>query len=302
MPNSSIDLHLHSHYSDGHASPAEIVRHAAEIGLKTISITDHDNLNGWREAQFVAEQVGIDLVSGIEFTARWDRCSAGPRSPGPGQNIDILAYFFNPRDTNLISFCDDLLDDLNARVTKCCELLRSAGYSISINDVIDENPYYPGASQLISALYRRGLAPDWEAAFEIFAHFWPQVRTTVFTIQQAIQAAHNAGGIAILAHPVIVRCNGEERLTESALETFLEAGLDGLEIYHPMLDNAARQHFLSLAKRYNLLVSGGSDEHGPSGGFSRMGCEPVTYPMLAAMQQRAQKYPKTASGVVSAKK
>lgn len=296
MPNSSIDLHLHSHYSDGHASPAEIVRHAAEIELKTISITDHEHLKGWLEAQFTAAQVGIELIPGIEFTARWDQCEAPGQAVRKGQDIDILAYFFDPQDASLINFCDSLLADLRARVSTCCELLSTAGYPISIYDVMDENPYYPGASQLISALYRRRQAVDWQAAFELFAHFWPQVRRTSHSLPQIIQAAHAAGGVAILAHPVIVRCEEGKLLNDSELATFLDAGLDGLEIYHPLLDSSARQHFQDMAQRYDLVISGGSDEHGPNGGFSRMGSELVTYPMLAAIQARARQYAKPEPG------
>jgi predicted metal-dependent phosphoesterase TrpH len=290
MPNSSIDLHLHSHYSDGQASPAEIIRHAAEIGLKTISITDHDNLNGWQEAQFIASEVGLDLIPGIEFTARWEGCPKAEQSAGPGQNVDILAYFVNPQDTGLKALCDDLLADLRVRISECCKLMSAAGFPISIFDVSDENPHYPGASQLIRALCRRGHALDWNAAFELFARFWPQVRTSHFTVQEVIQAAHAAGGATVLAHPVVVRCDGYDLLSENDLQSFLEAGLDGLEIYHPILDSSTRQYFSKLAKQYELVVSGGSDEHGPEGGFSRMGSELVTYPMLAAIRQRAQKY------------
>jgi len=290
MANSSIDLHLHSHYSDGHASPAEIIRYAAAIGLKTISITDHDHFRGWQESRLTASQFGLELIPGVEFTARWDGCSSQARTPSPGQNIDILSYFFNPQDTNLINFCGDLLDDLKLRITNCCKMLSEAGYSIGIDDVVNENPYYPGSSQLISALYHKGLTADWDQAFELFANFWPQVRTTDFTVRQVIQAAHKAGGIAILAHPVIVRCFGDELLTDDALQLFIDAGLDGLEVNHPMQDSRARRHFLNLAEKHHLLISGGSDEHGPDGGFSRMGSELVTAPMLAAMQVRAQKY------------
>jgi predicted metal-dependent phosphoesterase TrpH len=290
MPNSSIDLHLHSHYSDGQASPAEIIRYAAEIGLKTISITDHDNLNGWPEGHFIASQVGIDLIPGIEFTARWDGCLASGQTAGPGQDIDILAYFVNPQDTGLKALCADLLADLSERIGTCCELMSAAGYPISIFDVRDENPHYPGAGQLIKALYRRGHAPDWSAAFELFSRFWPRVRTSNFSAQEVIQAAHAAGGVAILAHPVVVRCEGYDLLAEKDLQSFLDAGLDGLEIYHPALDSSARHYFLMLAKKYDLLVSGGSDEHGPDGGFSRMGSELITYPMVASMQLRARGY------------
>lgn len=290
MPNSSIDLHIHSHYSDGNASPAEIVRHAAEVGLKTISITDHDNSNGWQEAHFVAEQVGIELVPGIEFTARWDGCPAPIHAPGPGQNVDILAYYIDPQDAGLHRLCTDLLAEMTERVSSCCERISAAGYPISIYDVSDENPHFPGASQLISALYRRGHAQDWQEAFEMFARFWPDVRTTDFTVQDIIQAIHTSGGAAILAHPTIVRCKQDELLTEQAFRSFLEAGLDGVEVFHPILDNAARQHFLRLARRYDLVVSGGSDEHGANGAFSRMGSELVTYPMLAAIQERARQY------------
>lgn len=289
MGNSVCDLHIHTHYSDGRASPADILHHAESIGLKTISITDHDTLNGVREAARVAASLGLEIIPGIELTARWDACASPYRKDRQGQDVDVLGYFFDSEDPAFQEFVQAAFSDLGGRIGECCDRLNAAGYPITLFDVEDENPHYPGTLQLISALWRKGYADSYVTAYALFARQWQAVRLSHWTVAQVTGAIHAAGGAAVLAHPVSVAC-GEGWLDRAHLRLLVEAGLDGLEVYHPRLDAAARTHFLGLAKELDLVVSGGSDEHGRPGRFARMGSELITTQMVKDLRERAARH------------
>jgi 3',5'-nucleoside bisphosphate phosphatase len=288
MPNTCCDLHLHTYYSDGRASPAETLHHASEIGLMTVAITDHDNLNGASEAAQVANRLGLELVPGIELTAHWDGCPPANGDQGHGQDVDILGYFFNPADPALLDFTNQAMDDLRQRIEGACTLVSAAGYPMTIFDILDENPRYPGAMQFILALRHKNYARRWSEAYPIFSTVWSQVRCCQHSVEHAIQTLHQAGGVAVLAHPVMVRCGAGGLLQSQQLAELVDMGLDGLEIHHPRMDAEARLHFYSLAKEFNLEVSGGSDEHGWKDGFTRMGSELVTYEMVNGLRERAR--------------
>ena len=89
-----IDLHTHTHYSDGRASPQELLQHAASIGIHTLAITDHDNANGYRAGLALAHSLGIDLIPALELTCRWDAA----RMPPGRSDIDLLGYFIDPEN------------------------------------------------------------------------------------------------------------------------------------------------------------------------------------------------------------
>jgi predicted metal-dependent phosphoesterase TrpH len=290
MPNTSIDLHLHTYYSDGRTSPAEMLHHAASIGLKVVAITDHDNLNSAQEASHVAKVLGLELVSGVELTAHWGECPPADGDPGDGQDVDILGYFFDPAHPALQEFTHQAMSDLRQRIEDACQVVSDAGYPMTIFDVLDENPRYPGAIQFINALRHKGYARRWSEAYPIFSTVWSQVRSCRATVEMAIQVLHRAGGVAMLAHPVAVACETGGLLKSQQLAKLVELGLDGLEIHHPRLDAEARLHFYALARQFNLAVSGGSDEHGWKDGFTRMGSELITYEMVNSLRERAKLY------------
>ncbi|MGE5123439.1 MAG: hypothetical protein ACM3H7_02910, partial [Acidobacteriaceae bacterium] len=154
---------------------------------------------------------------------------------------------------------------------------------------LDENPRYSGAAQLVRSLERLGYAQSWNDALLLFNSHWSRVRLAGFSHQQVIEAIHAAGGVAVLAHPVFMKWNGAWIGADQAAN-LASAGLDGLEIYHPRMDPAARAHYLSLAGKFDWIITGGSDEHGGAGEFSRLGSELVTYEMVHAARQRADRY------------
>jgi predicted metal-dependent phosphoesterase TrpH len=284
-PTATIDLHIHTHYSDGKYSPADILRHAARIGLETVALTDHDNTGGVREALPLARELGLELIPAIEFTCRWPACDA---PPGLG-DIDVLGYFVDLDDPDFRAFERATLDDIHARTADCCARLTAAGHPLSLDDVFAENPRYAGILPLILAVQSKGYAGEWEPAVQLVTEHWVRVRLSCFTIQQVIASIHRAGGVAVLAHPVTVKCGGDDLLGADQLALLVEAGLDGLEVYHFRLDEPARAHFLALARQFDLLVSGGSDDHGWFSELKHVGNQPVTPDLVESLRARSVK-------------
>lgn len=289
MSNALCDLHLHTHYSDGKASPAELLHYAAEIGLKTVSITDHDNCNAAQEAANVSLELGLELVSGVEITTRWQSCLTKFEYGGQTDDVDLLGYFMDSSNTEFMQFLKNCMNDYSQRLDDCCNRLTKSGFPITIYDVLDENPRCPSPISLLTGLIHTQNANNLPEAYALFIQHWPEVQPCACTIFQAIQAIHQAGGAAVLAHPIAVNC-GAGWISAEQLKPLVDAGLDGLEIAHPRMDDDARRHFLALAKRYQLVITGGSDEHGESPCFSRIGSQIVTYDMVYSLQQRALSY------------
>jgi predicted metal-dependent phosphoesterase TrpH len=282
MPNTTCDLHMHSYYSDGCNSPADLLHYATDMGLKTLSLTDHDTLAGLAEAQHVADRLGLELIPGVEMTTTW----AG----GAGAQIaDVLGYYFDPQHPALLETCQQARQDFETRVFQACRVLNDRGIYLSFHELLDQNPRYPGPGQMIQALIQNGQAADWMEGYTLYQQVWSQIPLPRLTFAEGIAAIHAAGGVAVLAHPVSVR--GQSGLLgENELAQMAAAGLDGLETEHPRLNPAERVHFRALAAQFGLAVSGGSDEHGWNGGFTRLGSELVSYAMVNDLRAKAARY------------
>ncbi len=276
----TIDLHTHTYYSDGRAAPEELLTYAAQIGIKTLAITDHDNMHGTREGAPLARRLGIELIPAVEFTARWDELP----SPPDFRNIDVLGYFVDTFNPSLGAFETAALEDIHAGIAVCCQRMTDAGYPIRIEDVFVLNPRYAGALYLIDTVVAKGYADGWNTSAALVDRFINQVPLTSHTIAQVIAAIRSAGGTAVLAHPVLVR-NHNAWLDEKWMGYLVDMGLEGIEIYHLRLDETARRYFLRLAKRFNLAVTGGSDDHGWPTGFPRLGGQPVTQEMVERLRR-----------------
>jgi 3',5'-nucleoside bisphosphate phosphatase len=278
---SQIDLHMHTFYSDGMFSPAEVIEGASRKGIRSLAITDHANTRGSREAVPLARAAGIELIPGIEITCRWPRGELPPEYA----DVDVLGYFIDLEDRELLAFEEVLLFELHQRVAHLCDRMTRAGYPLSMQDVFNESQNYGGGGPMIDAVLRKGYAAASKEANELVDTFWYTDRTTPFTIKSVIEQIHLAGGVAVLAHPTGVHPRGDV-LEAGKLHELVDAGLDGLEVYHHRLNESDRQHFLKLAKEFSLAVTGGSDMHGGSHGLDRLGSQPVTEEMLEALRQR----------------
>ncbi|NLF74475.1 MAG: PHP domain-containing protein [Chloroflexi bacterium] len=275
------ELHMHSTYSDGSVTPEGLLEHAQQIGLSVVAITDHDNAHGSRAAVPAAARLGIELIPAIELTGRWDDCYR----PGWGGDVDILGYFVDLDDPHFRRVEQATLDDIQGRIEACCARLTAAGYPVTMDDVFAQNPRYGGARQLRQALQARGYVDNYDESIELFTEHWQHVRLSCFTIEEHIATIRAAGGVAVLAHPQGIRC-GEGWIGADRLARVVEMGIDGIEIYHRHMDEAARAHFMPLAEQFSLLISGGSDEHGFSPDLPHMGGQPVTRAMVEGLRAR----------------
>ena len=287
-PFYEVDLHTHTYYSDGRASPAELAERAAALGIKVLAIADHDSARGAREALPIAEQLGIRLIPAMECTCRWDACRLSPEE----SDIDVLGYFVDLESSAFHQVERVALDDFYRRMEVWCRLLSAAGYPLTFQDVLAQNPRYAGTLQLIQAVVAKGYCNDNASADRLVRSVMKDVPVCGRTIEQAIVQIHAAGGVAILAHPSLryIRWEGNGLLDAVGLEMLIEMGLDGIEVFHGALDEPTRAHFLALVERFGLVVTGGSDEHAWPSGFPRLGREPATLEMVEALVERAENY------------
>jgi predicted metal-dependent phosphoesterase TrpH len=255
-----IDLHTHSSVSDGTQSPAELIRSAAEAGLGTVALTDHDSTAGWDEAAATAASVGLDLIPGMELSTRYG-----------WKSVHMLAYLFDPLDGGLT---DETARIREARVTRAESMVRrlAVDYDLTWDDVLAQTT--PGASvgrpHIADALVSRGVVPTRSAAFETLLHprrgyYEPLYAPTPL---DGVRLIRGAGGVPVLAHPATRGRGGV--LDESYIAQLVDAGLFGLEIEHRENTEDGKEYLRALARRFGLVVTGSSDYHG-AGKLNRLG-------------------------------
>ena len=255
-----IDLHAHSNRSDGKDSPSELVRKAKAAGLSVLAITDHDTTDGWEEAAKAAQSERIGLVPGIEVSTR---SKIGLRSI----SVHILAYLPDPTYPGLAG---ELAKTRESRVSRAKEMVSrlSADYPISWHDI--ERELSPGATigrpALADALVAKGIVSNRSAAFDsILSKSGPYyVSDYSVDTQRAIELIRQAGGVSVMAHPLIDFPAGKSELDlpTKHFEQLISAGLDGLEVNHRAVPEFAKQWLRELALKHNLIVTGSSDYHG----------------------------------------
>ena len=252
-----VDLHVHSNRSDGSMPPSELVDLAVKKGLSAFALTDHDTVDGIPEAlsraRYWSDQgIQLEVIPGIEFSTEY----MGKDIHIVGIDIDYEADFFKRY----------LTDFVNARIErnkKMCKNLQAVGIDISYEKLMEE---YPG-SVITRAHYARflhdhGYTSSMKEAFERYVgdhtkYFVPREKVTPV---QAVELILRAGGIPILAHPVIYG------LGKTALDTLVSelkaAGLIGIEAVYSTYTPSDERDIKALALKHDLAVSGGSDFHG----------------------------------------
>jgi 3',5'-nucleoside bisphosphate phosphatase len=271
-----IDLHTHTVYSDARATPAELIDHALKLGLKALAITDHNNARGAREGLPIAQARGLLLIPGIEWYVSWSDYSG---------MVDLLAYGLDLWDPSVRRAEREALGDLEDQIAVCCGYLTEEGYPVTIDEVRAINPRFAGHVQIGLALRNKGLIADTSAMTELFARTWPRVRLPALEIGRAIALVHEAGGVAVVAHAHQYKRQGVN-WSLADLARLRALGLDGIEVYHRRMQGADRAHFLGIAQALDMLMTGGSDEHGWPEGFPHMGVEAVADELLAPLTVR----------------
>ncbi len=263
-----IDLHIHSTASDGSLTPAEIIGLASRIGLQAISITDHDTLEGTRQALESHIPPHLEFISGIELSV------AGPADGRMKGGLHILGYGIDPTDTTLRARLAKFRKIRAARSQHIVRRLNALGLDLTMEQVGAEvGEASAGRPHIANAMVRAGLVADINDAFGRYLGVDrpAYVGKERIPYHRAFELIQEAGGIAVLAHPYLVKCRDDAALKE-LLGQLRDAGLQGLEVYYPQHTPKATARYLKLAKAFNLLVTGGTDFHGEVTPEIEMGC------------------------------
>lgn len=265
------DLHLHTRFSDGTYSPEELVSQAQRHELSAVALTDHDTVEGCAPTAALCQAAGIDFIPGTELTAEHD-----------GNEIHILGYLMDTANPRLLSEIAKFQAVRQQRVREIVSRLNHLRVPLEAETVFAlADCRSPGRPHVARALVRAGLSHDVDEAFERFLKkdrpaYVPKFKISV---AQAVAVLHHAGGLAVMAHPGLTRA-------DSIIPAIVEAGLDGIECFHPKHSVAASKRYLELAERFHLVVTGGSDCHGWSKDQPVIGT--VTIPCERVVQLRAR--------------
>lgn len=242
-----MDLHLHTTASDGKMSPIELLNEAKERGVSHLAITDHDTVDGYLQAREEAKRIGLALIPGIEWN-----------TDGPDGELHILGYGMDLSHPRLLHVMDRRQQERIEWIAEIVDACNRLGLSVTV----EECQARAQGSVLVrthvaEALAARGHASSPQAAFETYLRKGcpAYVPRPAFTARDAVESTHEAGGIAILAHPGIYPF-------EIPFDNLLAYGIDGIEVYYSRHSAAQMAYWEREAKRNSLIRSGGSDFHG----------------------------------------
>jgi 3',5'-nucleoside bisphosphate phosphatase len=258
----AIDLHVHSNRSDGTFTPTEAVKLAAERGLDGIAITDHDTTEGLEEAAGAARQAGIELLSGVEFSAEYDKTS-----------IHVLGYFMDLDDDAFQEELTRLRDDRFRRGEMIVQKLQELGYDISFERVREiagrGNIVRPHIAQ---AMVEAGIVPTEKDAFtEEFIADGGRAGVNKHALDplDAVDLIVGAHGVCVLAHPGM--WGDQTSVPDELIEAMASRGMGGLETDHTDHTPEQREKYRAIAERLGVVPTGGSDCHGTRYDPIRMG-------------------------------
>ncbi|MGB2600865.1 MAG: PHP domain-containing protein [Candidatus Omnitrophota bacterium] len=268
-----VDLHVHTYFSDGLLSPKEIVEKALEMGLRAISITDHDSVDGVFPAIQAAEGTELEIVPGIEISASM------------GENeAHILGYLIDWKEGDLTKALNAMREKRIERMHKMVRLLQEKGMDISDEEVIESSPLGTiGRLQLARVMVHKNLVKNLRTAFDGYiGNGKPcHVGHEYLDYVKAINMIRKAGGVPVLAHPGTMG-------SDKDIPIYVEAGLRGLEAYHTKHWPATSDRYTEMASKYGLLITGGSDCHGILGKDMRMGKVRVGYDTVEKLREEAR--------------
>lgn len=249
-----IDLHVHTNKSDGELEPKEIIQLAKKEGVKVLAITDHDTTDALKEARIECEKNNIEFIPGIELS-----------SIDNGKEVHILGYYIDENNREFKEFCNESIEKRNKRNEKYIELLNSLNVDISINDIKQVTK-----SRVISKIHfadcllKKKYTTYFREAFKKYfsKKQFKDIKADLPSVKECISSIKNAGGIAVLAHPKILNYNNQ--VLEEKIKEYKDYGLSGIECYYTGHSNSEMGLYKDLAKKNELIVTGGTDYHGPT--------------------------------------
>ena len=254
-----IDLHVHSLLSDGSDEPERLPELAAKVGCRTIALTDHDRLEGIARARARGAEVGVEVIGGTELS-----CSAHYDVDGIRPVLHILVYFVEAGDGPLQR---ELVRQSSARIDRnerLVERLRTLGIDLSFDDLVAAAGKEDGIGRphVAKVLVERGIVASPQDAFDVWLGKGKPgyVERDELDAKTAIDLAVQSGGVAVIAHPLSLGLAGAS--FDNAIGELRDAGMGGMECVYGRYRPRERASLIEMARRNNLVATGGSDYHG----------------------------------------
>ena len=253
-----IDLHTHTTFSDGENTPLELIRLAVQNKIGTIAITDHDTIRGIKSLnteEKIIKDSKIQIINGIELSAKTQK-----------GRMHILGYDIDINDKQLNNKMNELRDNsVNATLSVMEQIKRDYGIVFKYDDIksLINAEHNIGRPDLAKLCIKYGHANTIQEAFDkylIEAHNKTRKTSKGLHYQECLELIKNSNGIPVLAHPKTLELSEKELLI--LIREMINYGLQGIEVYHSSHTKEEIEFYLDIAKKYNLLISGGSDYHG----------------------------------------
>lgn len=248
--NRIVDFHTHSTCSDGTLTPKELVNHAKKSGLSAFALTDHDSVDGIKEAKEEAERIGIEFISGIEFSA------------AENTETHIIGLFINPENETLLKTIEKLKGSRKRRMEEICFKLRNLGMDITHDEALEiAGGNFVGRAHIAKLMVEKGYCETIKECFEKYIGLGKPAyaEKNELSAVEAVKAIRAAGGLAFLAHLNQTGYSLEQ--LEELLLKLKSAGLNGIEGYYPEYTAEQISDYRALAEKLSLCFSGGSDYH-----------------------------------------
>ena len=276
------DLHLHTFFSDGTFTPEELVERASKLGFAAIALTDHDTVEGCERAATACAAAQMEFISGTELTAEHE-----------DTEVHILAYFVDTQNQTLLTRIAGFQSVRQNRIREMVAALNKLGIPLKAESVFAlANCKSPGRPHVARALVKEKLIGNLDEAFERYLKkgrpAW--VPKTKMSALEAVELIHQAGGLAVMAHPGLNR-------TDEIIPDLVDAGLDGIECFHTKHSTTMAERYLEIADKFHLLVTGGSDCHGFSKNRPIIGTVKLPYEHVEKLKDKAaERTAKTTNG------
>lgn len=268
MESRTVDLHVHSAWSDGELAPAELVERALGANLAAIALTDHDEVAGAAEAAEAASGRGLEVIGGVELTSYEGTVE-----------LHVVGLFVDPGV--IAGYLEECKVQRRRRLVRMVERLREQGIAVDADGMLERSGAgSAGRPHLAAEMVRIGAVRNVAEAFKSYIgdSLPAYVPKRMAAPGEAIRVIHEAGGVAVLAHPGVTR-------HDELIPALADLGLDAIEVYYPRHSEPETAFYGNLARSRGLVAGGGSDFHGGIFGMNEIGKPPVPYSVLEGLRE-----------------